>query len=118
MRPSWVNAVPAADDIVALGNEVRGAAEREIGKGGAECGHEVLHVRTAAARGMQRVLQQHVGAASSSITLGFQGLPQNSVNQRPTMALFSCSLDMADAPSRCWRPDRRPAATRGGIRGP
>src|SRR5215208_6385307 len=34
------------------------------------------------------------GAASSSTTLGFQGLPQNSVNQRPTMALLSCSFDM------------------------
>src|SRR5690242_1355136 len=34
------------------------------------------------------------GVASSSITLGFQGLPQKSLNQRPTIALFSCSLVM------------------------
>src|ERR1700752_547477 len=34
------------------------------------------------------------GAASSSTMLGFHVSPQNSVNQRPTMALLSCSLDM------------------------
>src|SRR5215470_9017312 len=33
------------------------------------------------------------GAASSSMTAGLKSLPQNSVNQRPTMALFS-SIDM------------------------
>src|SRR5215510_6205497 len=38
------------------------------------------------------------GVLSSSTTLGFQGLPQNSLNQRATMALFSCSFDMG-APS-------------------
>src|SRR5215467_9544075 len=27
---------------------------------------------------------------------GFQGLPQNPSNQRPTMALLSCSRDMTD----------------------
>lgn len=34
------------------------------------------------------------GAARLSTTLRFHGLPQNSLNQRPTMALFSCSLDL------------------------
>src|SRR5215472_17155463 len=34
------------------------------------------------------------GAANSSITAGLKSLPQNSVNQRPTMALFS-STDMS-----------------------
>ena len=33
-------------------------------------------------------------AARLSTTLRFHGLPQNSLNQRPTMALFSCSLDL------------------------
>src|SRR5688572_33435262 len=32
------------------------------------------------------------GAARSSMTLGFHGLPQNSVNHRPTMALFCLSF--------------------------
>src|SRR5471032_86427 len=37
------------------------------------------------------------GAASSSTIPGFQVLPQNSMNQRPTTALFSCSLDMMNS---------------------
>ena len=43
------------------------------------------------------------GAARLSTTFGFQGLPQNSLNQRPTMALFSCSLDLMRIPfvERC-----------------
>src|SRR4029077_17474388 len=36
------------------------------------------------------------GAASSSMILGFQGLPQNPSNQRPTIALLSCSRDIFD----------------------
>src|SRR5215813_4259163 len=32
------------------------------------------------------------GAASSSTTDGFHGLPQNSVNQRPTMDLFCADM--------------------------
>src|SRR6267142_1420914 len=36
------------------------------------------------------------GAASSSMILGFQGLPQNPSNQRPTTALLSCSPDIFD----------------------
>src|SRR5215831_3053323 len=34
------------------------------------------------------------GAASSSMTARLQGLPQNSLNQRPTTALFSSSFDI------------------------
>src|SRR5580692_3448024 len=37
-------------------------------------------------------------AASSSMMLGFQGLPQNPPNQRPTMALLSCSRDITGPP--------------------
>src|ERR1700720_3916096 len=36
------------------------------------------------------------GAASSSMISGFQGLPQNPSNQRPTMALLSCSRDILE----------------------
>src|SRR5207237_10503684 len=38
------------------------------------------------------------GAASSSMILGFQGLPQKPSNQRPTIALLSCSRDICDPP--------------------
>src|ERR1700675_2935384 len=37
------------------------------------------------------------GAASSSTMSRLQVLPQKSVNQRPTIALLSSSLDMVDA---------------------
>src|ERR1700756_1801854 len=37
------------------------------------------------------------GAASSSTTSRLQVLPQKSVNQRPTMALLSSSLDMLNS---------------------
>jgi hypothetical protein len=37
------------------------------------------------------------GAASSSTISGFQGLPQNSLNQRPTTALFFSSFDIRDS---------------------
>src|SRR6516225_2187567 len=40
-----------------------------------------------------------LGAASSSTTPRLHVLPQKSVNQRPTIALFSLSLDMIDPPS-------------------
>src|ERR1700722_13087318 len=42
------------------------------------------------------------GAASSSTIPRLQVGPQNSVNQRPTMALFSCSFDMVIS-SSCFR---------------
>src|SRR5579864_8398462 len=51
------------------------------------------------------------GAASSSMILGFQGLPQNPSNQRPTIALLSCSRDIFD-PSWCCG-ERRAAFRRG-----
>src|SRR4029450_2645478 len=37
------------------------------------------------------------GVLSSSTTLGFQGLPQNSLNHRPTTVLFSCCFDMGNS---------------------
>src|ERR1700680_1688281 len=43
---------------------------------------------------------------SSSTIAGFQVLPQNSVNHRPTMALLSCSFDMMNSFARLWLLDR------------
>src|SRR5262245_50558452 len=37
------------------------------------------------------------GVLSSSTTLGFQGLPQNSSNHRATTVLFSCSFDIGNS---------------------
>src|SRR5258707_13332457 len=45
-------------------------------------------------------------AASSSMILGFQGLPQNPLNQRPTMALLLVSRDMSST-LLCWDACRR-----------
>src|SRR6266536_1968260 len=42
-----------------------------------------------------------LGAPSSSTILRFQGLPQNSLNQRPTIALLSCSFDMVTSFDLC-----------------
>src|ERR1700756_320799 len=54
-------ALPLTDDIVALGDQVRGAPEVEIGERGAEIGHERLDVGAAAPGLMQRIFEQHVG---------------------------------------------------------
>src|SRR5258708_34685196 len=53
---------------------------------------------------------------SSSTIAGFQVLPQDSVNHRPTMALLSCSFDMMNSFARLllldrvrgWRHGRKP----------
>ena len=47
------SAHPATDDIVALGDEVRGARETQVGKRFAKRGHERLDIGTSAARRMQ-----------------------------------------------------------------
>jgi hypothetical protein len=52
---------PLADDVIAFGDQVRGATEGEIGKRAPEIGHEGLDVGTAAAWLMQRELQEHIG---------------------------------------------------------
>jgi hypothetical protein len=46
---------------------------------------------------MQRVLQQHVGRCELVDDLGFQGRPQNSVKQRPTIVLLSALVAEAAA---------------------
>ena len=53
-------ALPLSDDVVALGDQVRRALEAEVGERGAEVGHELLMSLAAAARLVQRVLEQHV----------------------------------------------------------
>ena len=54
-------AFPLADDIVAFGDQVRGAPEVEIRERRTEIGHERLDVVTATARFVQGILQEHVG---------------------------------------------------------
>jgi hypothetical protein len=53
-------ALPLTDDVVALRDQVGRAPEIEIGKRGAEIGHERPDVVTATPRGMQRIFEQHV----------------------------------------------------------
>jgi hypothetical protein len=57
--PVWV---PPADDVVALSDEIGGSPEVEIGECGTKSGHERFDVGVASARGVQRILQQHVGS--------------------------------------------------------
>jgi len=53
-------ALPLADDLIALGDQVGRAPEVQVGEGGPEIAHEGLDVVAAAAGLVQRVLQQHV----------------------------------------------------------
>ena len=55
-------AFPAADDVVAFRDQVRGAPEVQVRERLAEVLHEGLDVVAAATRGVQGVLQQHVGS--------------------------------------------------------
>src|SRR6195952_1322674 len=52
---------PAADHVVALGDEVGSTREAEVRKGFTKTDHERFDVVVAAAWRMQRVLQEHVG---------------------------------------------------------
>src|SRR5215813_11163531 len=54
---------PAADDIIALGDEVRRTPELEIRECLPKLRHELLHVLTTAPRRMQRILQENVRRA-------------------------------------------------------
>src|SRR3954470_12346101 len=58
MRPATF---PAADHVVALGDEVGSTREAEVRKGFTKSDHERLDVVVAAAWRMQRILQEHVG---------------------------------------------------------
>ena len=90
-------AFPLADDVVALGDQIRRAPEVEVGERAGTRG-ELAHLVAAAARGVQRVLEADVRGGELVDDRGLKSLPQNSVNQRPTMALFS-SVDTVRIPS-------------------
>jgi hypothetical protein len=53
-------AFPLADDIVALGDQVGGAPEVEVGECSPEVGHERLDVGAAAPGFVKGILEQHV----------------------------------------------------------
>src|ERR1700680_1652439 len=53
-------AFPATNDVVAFGDQIRGAPEVEIGEGLAEIGHEGFDVITAASWLVQQVVEQHI----------------------------------------------------------
>src|SRR5262249_51461208 len=72
-----------------------------------EIGHERPDVGTAAARFMQRVFEQHVRRGNLVDDGKIDLLPQNSVNQRPTMALLSASLLIGMPPHHRLRADHR-----------
>src|SRR5687768_14587712 len=52
---------PPTDDIVAFGDKLRRTRETQVGERFTERRHERLHIRTAAARRVQRILQEDVG---------------------------------------------------------
>jgi len=89
---------PSTDDMIALGDEIGSAPELEVRKRGAEV---IMKFRTSS-RPRRGACSEYwssiLGAASSSMTFGFQGLPQKPSNQRPTTPLLSCSRDIFDSP--------------------
>jgi hypothetical protein len=88
---------PAADDIVILG--MRSATPQNLRSGNARR-NSVMNFFTSSRprRGAcSEYCKRMSGALSSSTTLGFQGLPQNSLNHRATTALFSCSFDIGNS---------------------
>src|SRR5262245_54886613 len=65
---------PAADDIIAFGDEIRHAPELEVRECSAEFGHEFLHVLATAPRRMQRILQENVRRAELVDNAGVPGI--------------------------------------------
>ena len=86
-------ALPAADHVVTLCNQLPHTREAQIRESFAKFRDERSYVLTTPPRCMQRVLQQESGAASSSMTAGFHGFPQNPPNHAPTISLFRCAFD-------------------------
>jgi hypothetical protein len=93
--PVRATAFPLPDYMVALGDQIGSAPEIQIREGGAKLGGEFLHGLAAAEGRMHRVFEADVRAAISSMTAGFHGFPQNSVNQRPTIALFFSDMTVS-----------------------
>jgi len=78
---------PNDDDVVAFRDELRSAAKLRSGTL-ANAVIERLHIRTTAAWRCTSTAKRMSAVQSSSTIAGFQVLPQNSVNHRPTMAFF------------------------------
>jgi hypothetical protein len=89
-------AFPTANHVVALGDEVRRSPELEVRERRAELYHEIPYVIATATGCMQRILKKHIRRREFVDDLGFQGLPRKPSNQRPTIALLSCSRDIFD----------------------
>ena len=89
-------AFPTADNIIALGDEIRGTPEVEVRERRTEPHHEIPHVLATPTRRMQRILKKHIHCGEFIDDSGVPGITQNPSNQRPTMALFSCSRDIFD----------------------
>ena len=79
--------------------EAPNAPESVVRERFTKSGHEPCLMSSRPRRGACREYCRTMsGAASSSTTLSLQVSPQNSVNQRPTRALLSSSLDMNETP--------------------
>ena len=94
-------AFPSTDDKIAFGDEIGRTPELEVRERRTEIHHEVPHVFAAPARGVQRILKQHVRRGEFIDDLRVPRVPQNPSNQRPTMALLSCSRDISSLLMQC-----------------
>src|SRR5262249_34985347 len=83
--------LPSANHIVVLGDKIGRAPEIQVRKRFAKPAHEHLDILATPARLVQGELQQHIGCCKFVDDFEI-AVPQNSVNQRPTIALFSISL--------------------------
>ena len=54
-------ALPLADDVIVLGDQIGSSPKVEVGEGSPEVGYERLDVGATTARLVQRVFQQHIG---------------------------------------------------------
>jgi hypothetical protein len=70
-----VAAVPLANDIIALSDQVCGAPGVEIGERSSEIAHKRPNAGVAEAGLMQKILEQQVGALISSMTPRLTVLP-------------------------------------------
>ena len=86
-------AFPASNHIVALGNEVRRAREREVRE---RLRNPVMNALMSSwpRRGACSEYCRSMSGAAARRHPEIAGLPQNPVNQRPTIALLSLSFDM------------------------
>jgi hypothetical protein len=106
-------AFPLPDDIIAFGDQVRGAPEIEVWESPAEVRHEGLDVFATAARLVEGILQQHVRRGDvvddSEVALLAPKVGEPSADNGLVVFFFAhvdFPLDLI-----CWRHrlDRRPA---------